>query len=115
MRTIKLIPLMTAITASLLFTQCSSKTLSPAPTPKTELNPVAPAVPADNPPPAPKDNVDAKSQPENIPAPQMIPEIAPMEEGPIEVGSETIKAPTKEQEEAMRKKVEKSVEKKKKG
>lgn len=121
MRSMKSSTLLFVLVSSLLFIQCGSsrktKKVSTAPAPKTEqVSPANPASPAttDNTP-APKYDVEAKSQPENIPAPQVTRELAPMEEGPIQTGSETIGQPTKEQEEAMRKKVEKAVEKKKKG
>ena len=117
----KFIRLSAIVMLSLMLFQCGSSKKAQSKrsvtAPKTALQPVqnAPAPPQEIAPSSPVNDVEYKSQPTEIPAPQTQQQLAPMEEGPIEVGSETIKTPTKEQEEAMRNKVQKSTGKTKKG
>jgi hypothetical protein len=125
MRTIKLSASLFILVFALLVSACSSskksKTVAKAAPPKAEVKIATPPPPpppppaAEEAPPAPKYDYNAKSQPAGVPTAVQNVQLAPMDEAEIISSPENIKEPTKEQEEAMRKKLEKQTGKKKKG
>ncbi|MFZ4543112.1 MAG: hypothetical protein ACOYOA_03610 [Saprospiraceae bacterium] len=124
MRIMKLSASLFMLVFVLLVSACSSskksKTAKATP-PKAEVKIATPPPPpppppaAEEAPPAPKYDYNAKSQPAGVLTPVQDVQLAPMEETEIILSPENIKEPTKEQEEAMRKKLEKESGKKKKG